>query len=354
MIKKVLFSLLVMGTTVIAPSAMAQKLEDVNRDFPTSTPIKKVEAFTLNNLQRVGWYVVKDNLFIYMNMADTTNLCTAIDFKSGQKVAGFIKKEKTESAIESIMMYGKDSLMAMNKKIVNTYSIKDLMAGSVKPSTINRPDTIIGLVYAKIDDKTIMGAGSGRTNAEKKRYYKVTNDKCTQFLDINPNHFNVVLVDPNGKKYEPKAEDYYSLFAPNSKTGLVAMATRNGRILEVINPKTMKVERSKMYNPATIHVEMLPSGKGMGKLYTVGTESFGALACDENYIYVVMNEKGSEPKTVNYSLLIFDWNLKPIKKHDIMKGKEYASFTFSADMNHLFYLEKSGSEYVLNQFAIEK
>lgn len=354
MIRKVLFSLLVMGTTVIAPSAMAQKLDDVNRDFPKSEPLKKTKTFTLNNSQKVGWFVVKDNLFIFNNLAATNKCCVAIDLKSGKQVGEFIEKGDVNNAIESMTMYGTDSLMTMNKKMVSTYSIKDLMSGSIKPNIINRKDTMIGILYTKIDGNTIMGAGSGRVNPEQKRYYKVTGDKCTQFIDMNLDHFNVILANPDGLKCQAKAVDYYSLLVPNQKTGLVAMATRNGRILEVVNPKTMKVETSKIYNKATIYAEVHPSGKGMAKMYVVGSESFVALACDDNYIYVVMHEKGDEPKMVNYSLVVFDWKLNPVKKYDIMKGKEYLGFVFSADAKQLYQLEKRDSGYVLHQFEVKK
>lgn len=353
MIRKVLLSLLVIGTSVVAT---AQKLENISSDFPKSTPIKRLEPITLKNIEKIGWYVIKDNLFI-TNTPTATNHCVAIDMKSGKRMAEFIEIGKGENqmeSVESINLYGNDSLMAMTKKIVKTYAIKDLLKGSAKPNIINHPDSITSLIYTKIDGNTIMGAGASRNNIAKTRYYKATNDKCTTFMDINQDHFNVNMANPDGPKYQAKAQDYYSLMTPNKKTSLVAMATRNGRILEIINPKTMKIEKSKMYNKATINAEMHPSGKGVAKMYVIGFDSFNSINCDDKYIYVVMAEKGDEPKTANYSLLIFDWNLKPIKKYDIMKGRELISFRFSADMEYIYYIDKGSYEYVINRFAIEK
>lgn len=356
MIKKVLLSLLVIGTSVFVKPATAQKLDNVNSDFPKSTPIKRLEPIVLKNIEKIGWSVIKDNLFI-TNSPTATNHCIAIDMKDGRRIAEFIEIGKGENqmeSVESINLYGSDSLMAMTRKIVKTYAIKDLMKGDAKANVINHPDSITSLIYTKIDGNTIMGAGASYYNRGKKRYYKATNDKCTTFMDINHDHFNVVMANPDGPKYQAKAQDYYSLMTPNKKTALVAMATRNGRILEIINTETMKIEKSKMYNQATINAEMHPSGKRVAKMYVIGINSFNSVCSDDKYIYVVMAEKGDEPKTANYSLLIFDWDLKPIKKYDIMKGRELISFRFSANMEYLYCMDKSGSDYVVNRFAIEK
>lgn len=211
--------------------------------------------------------------------------------------------------------------------ILKTFSINDILTkpmGERNFSTIARPDTILSNCILKIDDSKIIGSINYPMGGKCNNYFISDGEEVSIFGDFQKELFELTdKVDDLTlrKSFDPWFASYGDK---------VVAANKNGIFLQVIDINKKVIEKQRYYNKIKHRDEYKPD------------DSYIYVRCDDKFIYCALTKldkektKKSGKRISDKSILVFDWDLNPIKKYHLA--------TFDLTSN-LYYLSEDGKSF---------
>lgn len=333
--KQKLFLILLLLTSCTSTNNKQEAaiIHDLNVDFPTADTIsmEMIQKFDITPV--VYSFAVKDStMFVLEKSKENFGHCYSLS--TGKELSTLLGRGKAAYEMTSIppseIFFCGDSIQFANEdlRLIKTIAINDILSkplGDRKFTTISLPDTIPAYSFSKIGNEMIIGNLFSPVGEDDCRYFIYDGGKVFYF-----GNFNKDMLSP---KTNFKEIDYRMAEAQFASHGNKVVTTTEGKgvILQVIDVDKKIIEKERYY----INKKGEPSPN-----YGV-TE----IRCDAKYIYCVISimnkEKTKEAgeRINNRYILVFDWDLNPIKKYyQSVLPMGSCRYSYSEDCKYAYYL----------------
>lgn len=315
---------------------LAIEFQDLERDFPKSEVLAPEVKGNYELYDFPRSMIIKDSL-IFIQENTPTNFGRCFHIESGKELTTIINKGKANFEmlhVDKLKLWG-DSIAAISgnhPRALKIYSINDIL--NVNHNTQREfilPDTTAGFSFDMIGDNSIVGISSIIDKKYDEKYYISNGDSVTFFGKVSDKLIQSNLELSNSDKRGA----CFSQFTLHN--GKVVAMTGSALQLEVIDVKTCKIEKQRFYNRIELYIEKSEASVMMqGRTKLTGR----AVAANDKHIFVIcLNVIDSEKEIYDTSLLVFDWELNPVKKY-VINEKLYP-FYFSEGCDFLYALQES-------------
>lgn len=256
-------------------------------------------------------------------------------------------KAANEILPENIVEFHGDSIQFINYILreIKSISMDDILTmplGERKMSKIVLPKIIGSLNYKKIDNNMVIGHNYKN---DKNAKYFIFNNELTLFGKYNTE----ILESTVNQELTPDvlASQYYPYFA--SCGSKVISADRRGITLELIDPNTKSIIKDRFYSKFTFGQQS--KGVYSGEPTDLNTKN---VYCTNTEIYCIVTQFDKTKKRengnlfVNIFILVFDWELTPIRKYYIGSSTSRGySVCMTDDCKKIYYLAFLEEKYSL-------
>ncbi len=315
-------------------------LSEIYKDFPESVELdfKTLDTINIESSDYHGLSIEDSILWHTISNHNIIGHCYNINTGKRISTIGTIGKAAYEFQEFPFLIFGKDSIQFYTShKGLKIFSKKDILENKAmterKFSIINIPDSTNLSHILKLEDGNIIG-----------RFYSNIYETSRKLLDCNLNKGDVIIFN-NKEAKSYNTIDYSSyengLEEGNKEKGLVGM---KDQIKFAFSNGSLCVKGSELavfnaYEQFILYSFDIKKGKVIAeKRYTqinpqkpinaVGTTSDLGLILvsmasnDEHILYIArgyFSKEDKENKKIKTAILVFDWNLNPIKRYDLLK-----------------------------------
>lgn len=316
--KKKLLSILLLLASCTSPKQEDLLIHNLDTDFSTADTLFMKYKQTFNFVSYTYDFAIKDTILLASgNNNENIGHCYSIN--NGALITTIINcgNAANETRQGTIIRYHRDSIQFIDQmfKEIKLIAINDILTkpmGEREFSRITIPTTIKSFYYKKIDNNVVIGYNDA--NNKDAKYFIFENNKLTQFGEYNKkilvSTVNQELTnDIAAHQYNPKFASYGSK---------IISADRSGVTLETIDINTKSILNERFYTKITFGEQF--KGSYSSDPIDMYTEK---VYCTDKEIYCIVKQinkvksKEEGGRFVDLFILVFDWDLNPIKKYYI-------------------------------------
>lgn len=336
--KKLLYTFVILISSC-ASSVQQDKnrLHDLDTDFPVADTItlNPILKQTFENMSNINNFIVRDTImYCFENNDDNFGYCYGIN--SGVKLSTIINKGKANNEMTSIVtknnMFIDDSIQFIDTKsrIIKIFSINDILTKPMNErvfSTYKLPDEIINTFNFTKYNNIILGTSDYIDDTINYKYFTLENGKVSLFGNVKKEIF-----EPEMELNRAIISGVFNITNFTNHNEKFAVANFHGIVLQVIDVNKKIVKYDRYYQKFKIE-------ESDGVIKTMPTDyKTISIGCDEKYIYCQVR-KSARGEINGKIILVFDWELNPIKKYFIRPhALDKNRFYISKDSKSLYYL----------------
>lgn len=349
--KKLLLILLLLSSC-----ASTQKndiiIHDLDVDFPTAETVSMEYKQTFNMIYYSEEIAVKDTAIFALGY-NNDNMGYCYNINNGNLITPIINRGKAANEIIAedyslnIMLH-KDTIQFIDNGLheIKSITMDDVVTkhvGERVVSKINTPKANLSFNFKKVDNNIVIGQNFDPKEGQK--YFIFDGNELSLFGE-----YNEKIYKSNGNKKlssnilsmvcQPKFANHGSK---------IISADKHGVTLELIDANTKNVIKDRFYT--IIPIEEMDEKGGSPPLMDLNTKR---VYCTDNEIYCIvtlldkLKTKEEKKKFVDIFILVFDWDLNPIKKYYIGSSTNRGyTICMTEDCKKFYYLANEGEKQTL-------
>lgn len=350
----VIILLTVSGCTNTPSNYQAFPLSDLQTDFPQTDTLNFEKVNTYNIFSHNAIEVSDSTLWTFNMGGDEIGYC--YDLNTGKEISTIASFGRAKNELDndySSINIGRDSIFFFyeGEKMIKSFSMKDIKnnvpLGERRPTITHIPDSLNATLINKLPNGAFLMTLSpilrhGKQDFNPYSLALVHNNEIRTYATINFNSYNLVMDKENPLSANEFIKANYAYGEISTKNNNMAVLSVNNQVilytLNLLNGKVMNEKR---------YTEMKCETNG----YTSNNDlelSITNIDSNDKYIFCIikgyMNKKDKDNKEIEkrkQMLLIFDWQLNPIKKYEL----PYESICFfPIDNTTYIYQNVSNSE----------
>lgn len=331
--KKTLIASLFLLFGCSAPNG--ELISDLNKDFPAADTLKGEILWEGNEeIGRCDNFIVYDTLLFIDEMNPDYNL-SCYNVNSAELLFRYITKGRASNElifVSSIDVYNKDYFQLPERKSIKCFRIDDIMKQTPDLEVLNFVKSSKLLIYNEylLNDSTLVANDMGSTMK-----YIFQHGKGDEAVTNKIGKFTKDYIDiKEGVTSDSLAlSAYMSKFTYNKSKNRLCAASVEGILFDLIDVKSQTIDKTKCYSKSKVEISNYNSTPG---ITTIRGETLMNLSSDDKYIYALYKLA----KNMENIILVFDWELNPVKKYYVSGEYCHDFNTFSTDSKYLYSISK--------------
>lgn len=357
LMKKKILPILLLCASCVSSNVKEESgvFSDMEVDFPVADTIIFTPKQSFEIISDVNHFFVNDSvLFAFENNLDNFGYC--YDKNSGKKISVMLGRGNAGYEMQNRLSFGNlifgDSIQFIDNQngIIKSFALNDVLTkpiGDRGYSISMPPSSTSSVSFRKIGAGNMFGTYNGFMDESNFRYFIQNGDEIAAFGEFRKDLF--ISEQELTNSVMKSVLNNIHILSDNDK---IVTSSFSGVLLQVIDGVKKTVDFERYYNKINLSYTISDDNYAVSSksITTYSTIALGSN--DKNIFCFIVNsyrEKSSKKRINDYSLLVFDWKLNPVKKFNLGNT---GFFSLSTDCKSFYRFDKMDDRYVLMEGKI--